>query len=451
MDKYNINIINTWFIVKVKNGKKILYKYLGSESEIKIPDEIEIIGEDFKSAFVRRNNNVKSIVISNSVTSISFLAFNNCTELEHIEIPSSVKTIYVSAFNDCEKLKYNEYENGLYLGNKENPYYALIKVKDKNISSFKIHNDTMIIADGINGGGVFQDCVNLSKIEFTNNIKVISDSLFQNCTSLETIKILDSVEKIYGWTFKNCKNLTSIEIPSSVNEIGTCAFENCNKLERVEGVINDIGQEAFKNCSKLKTIKLSNEVKNIDWRAFKNCISLENLEIPSSVNEIGYNAFVGCTNLKYNEYENCLYLGNSENPYYALISAKDKEITSYKVHKDTRVIASGAFEDCKKLKTINFSEHITSLDGMCFKNCLSLESVEIPNTITEINLYVFEECKKLRSIVIPSSVKWIDPYAFYLCENLILKVESGSYAEDYAKKCDDKLSAEKYRIKYEII
>ncbi len=56
------------------------------------------------------NKNVQSIVIPPThrglpVTTISPLAFRNCTNLTEITLPNSIDTIHISAFNNCPKFK----------------------------------------------------------------------------------------------------------------------------------------------------------------------------------------------------------------------------------------------------------------------------------------------------------------------------------------------------------
>lgn len=77
--------------------------------------------------------------------------------------------------------------------------------------------------------------------------------------------------------------------------------------------------------------------------AFFECNQLESITIPNGIINIGYYAFEGCNNLKYKEYETGLYLGNNQNPYLALIQAKDKSITTCSINRETKIISGSAF------------------------------------------------------------------------------------------------------------
>ena len=113
-------------------------------------------------------NALTSVAIGNGVTSIGEGAFQGCSSLTSVTIPDSVTSIGSAAFNGCDNLQYNEYDNALYLGNDENPYVVLIKVKDKSITLVNINAST----------------------------KVIYDSAFEGCTSLTPVTIPDSVTSI---------------------------------------------------------------------------------------------------------------------------------------------------------------------------------------------------------------------------------------------------------------
>ncbi len=72
-------------------------------------------------------------------------------------------------------------------------------------------------------------------------------------------------------------------------------------------------------------------------------------------------AFNDCNELVYNEYDNALYLGNSSNPYIALIKGKYESITSCVIHSDTIMIADRAFENYSSLTSVTIGNSVTSI------------------------------------------------------------------------------------------
>ena len=82
----------------IDNG--VIYKYVGKNSKIVIPDSVRSIG---KWAFYGCKS-LTSITIPESVTSIGDWAFSSCTSLTEITIPESVKSFGHNAFENCYKL-----------------------------------------------------------------------------------------------------------------------------------------------------------------------------------------------------------------------------------------------------------------------------------------------------------------------------------------------------------
>ena len=181
-------------------------------------------------------------VLPDFITSIGDYAFSDCSNLTSIEIPSSVTYIGDSAFSGCSSLQYNEYENGLYLGNKENPYMVLIEAKDANITRCEINANSKIICSY-----AFYGCSSLTSIEISSSVMSIGVNAFAECNNitratiptiaieyipkekLQTV-IINGGESIGSWAFSDCGSLTSIEISSSVTSVGDYAFYGCSNL-----------------------------------------------------------------------------------------------------------------------------------------------------------------------------------------------------------------------------
>lgn len=192
---------------------------------------------------------------------------------------------------------------------------------------------------------------------------------------------------------------------------------SCNKNAKSviipEGVTS-IENQAFYGCSYLTSITIPDGVTSIGDHAFYCCYSLTSITIPNSVTSVGTYAFGNCSRLQYNKYENCLYLGNKENPYLVLVEAKDTSITEATIHTNTKVIG-----------------------GHAFYGCSSLISITIPNNVTSIESYAFYECSSLTSIIIPNNVTSIGSYTFYGCSSLTIYCETSSQPSGWGSWWND--------------
>ena len=288
---------------------------------------------------------------------------------------------------------------------------------------------TLIIDEGVTsvGGGAFQNCSNLSNVQFPNSLTLINSDAFLNCTSLASVTIPDGVKRIDNSAFEGCKRLTSFsvnegnsnyssqdgvlfnkdkteiiqysigneraiyDIPNSVTSIGYSAFSGCTSLTSVtipDSVIS-IGDSAFLKCTNLSNVTIPNSVTSIENSAFSGCSSLTSIAIPDSVTSIGNSAFEECTNLSN------VTIPNS--------------VTS---------IGDYTFYNCKRLRSVTIPNSVISIDESAFECCTSLTSITIPNSVTSIGASAFSECTSLTNVTIPDSLTEIGSFAFSDCSNL---------------------------------
>jgi len=139
-------------------------------------------------------------------------------------------------------------------------------------------------------------------------------------------------------------------------------------------------------------------VKNIYAEAFYEKDNITSVVIPDSVTSIGYEAFSYCNKLNYNTYGNCKYLGNEDNPYYALIETVNDNYSSYQIHEDAKIIVSMAFDGCARMGSMVIPDGVTSIGDYAFSSCDSLTEIIIPDSVTSIGYVAFGGCTKLTTI-----------------------------------------------------
>ncbi len=337
---------------------------------------------------------IKSVIIPDSVTSIGESAFHNCESLESVNVPDNVESIGEGAFSGhaslISKLVYNEYNNGYYLGNENNKYVVLIKLKSTDITYFQIHTDTKIIYDY-----VFYDCTSLESIVVPESVKSIGSYAFSCCRSLTNIRVPDSVASIGNGAFGNCTSLTSITISDSVTSIGEGAFQVCTSLESITipDRVTRIGDATFYNCESIESITIPHNVISIGEEAFRDCTSLESVTMGNSVTSIDEDAFFNCTSL------NALYItdiakwcnisfGNYyANPVYdaGSLYINQKLVTELVIPDGVESIGGYAFYYCTSLKSITIPYSVTSIGSWAFHNCTSLTDIQFNGTVEQWN------------------------------------------------------------------
>ena len=334
---------------------------------LNIPNEINKIKiNEIANGCFDEWNNIVSITIPNSVTSIEARAFKGCNNLINIEIPDSVTNIGANAFEDCTNLI------GITLS------ANLISIENyafkgcNNLNNIEIPDSVTNI-----GANAFEDCTNLIDVKLPNNLIIIEGNCFENCKNLTSIIIPDSVTSMGAKAFKNCINLTNITLSSNLLTIEKYTFKGCNSLKNItipDSVIN-IEMSAFENCNQLMIPTLSKSLIKIGDSAFKGCERITSIVIPDSVVNIESSAFENCITLR-------------------VVTLSNNLIT----------IGNSAFKGCEKLKKISIPYNVVNIGENAFENCTWLEMVTVLRnelSITNIGENAFDNCSEGFKIIVP--------------------------------------------------
>ncbi len=385
--------------------------FVGNEDlfSVTIPNTVTTI----KRAAFAGCRNLQSVNLPNSLTSIEESTFARCTNLTSVELPNSVTSIEECAFSACE-----------------------------NLSSVKLSNALTSIGDY-----AFFLCCNLESIDFPESITSIGERAFAK-NKFTTISIPASVKEIGIMAFSSCwrlqticvseknqyftsrdgvlftKDLSTImqlpgaykgdyTIPNSVKNIGDYAFMDCPDLTAVSlpESITTIGNYAFDECIELNSIALSNSISSIGSGAFYDC-NIKNIDLPESLTYIGEYAFSKCKNLS------TITIPNSVKDIKHHTFSGCENLTEVILPPSLNSIGEEAFDYCSRLKSINVPNSVTSIGEGAFYWCGNLTKFIVPDNVTKIEENTFSECRNLTEVELPASLKSIGNLAFYRCKNL---------------------------------
>lgn len=195
-----------------------------------------------------------ALVVKDGLTEIEANAFSYCDNLTSITIPSSVTSIGYNAFYKCG-LSTIQVSEGNAVYDSRNDCNALIETDTNTLIA---GSNNTIIPDSVTSIGelAFCGCNELTSITIPNSVKIIGRDAFNSCSSLENITISDNVTSIGYGAFCDCSGLTNFTIPNG---------------------ITNIFDETFRGCSSLASIVIPNSVTSISFSAFVDCNNLTSI------------------------------------------------------------------------------------------------------------------------------------------------------------------------------
>jgi len=243
----------------------------GQESEEQLADSVfrAVQIDENSMRIVAYTGTMETVIIPETmdglpVTEIGEHVFGKDENLKHVVIPDTVTRIDKGAFTACT-----------------------------NLQTVKMSETVEFI-----GESAFFGCISLTEIELPETLHTIDVDAFGWCFSLEHLDIPSSVRTLGDGAFIHSA-MKEIVIPEGVSVIPECAFMNMPNLREITlpSTITEIEIDAFKGCENLEQITLNEGLVKIGRQAFSNT-AIDVITIPSTVTYMYDIGFSECKNLK---------------------------------------------------------------------------------------------------------------------------------------------------------
>ena len=425
--------------IKVDAGSAVeLVKYVGNETEVKVPTKLGglsviAVGE----GCFEGNTTVVSIKLNSEIVTVKDRAFKDCTALKEVTKTESLTALGASAFEGCSALEEFEYPESV-TAVPEKCFAgctALAEIKEhknlKNVASDAFQGTAWENAqpDGALSFGRVTYGVKgqVKDIEIPKGVSLIEDYVFLGCDYIETVTLGPDVEEIGLYAFQNCTNLKEVKFDDAIGVLEAGAFKGCSSLitaDFSESTLAAIGYEAFADCTSLKEIYIPETLSDIGDFAFANT-KFKEIEFGKNVNAVGANSFVGNTALESiyvvsnNKEFSCIDGALYNKKGTALVTFPAGKTGTYELPQNVSEIKAYAFKN-SKLSAVTLAEEpeLNYIGINAFEDS-QIEKIEISANVEKINSNTFKNAKKLSEVKFNEGLKYIAASAFEGCAALV--------------------------------
>ena len=422
------------------------------------------------------SDNLTSIEIPDSITSIGNYAFDSCYNLTSVIIGSGLTSLgsdvfyssyaLVSITVDKENQSFCSVDGVLY--NKEQSTLVVYPAM-KNQLNFVIPESVTEVAQS-----AFAYCSSLTSVKIGNHVVTVGDFAFMGCDALTIY--CEPQNKPDSWsemmTFGcpivwDCNNndlasdgciytmidgirysikdgVATVARQSALANNGNIAYNITHKGNSY--AVTTIGENAYRGCY-VSSVTIPNSVTYICTSAFELCVNLTSIVIPDSVTYMDSSIFYGCASLS------SVVIGNKIQILNPLTFSRCTSLVSITLPDSVWVVDSSAFAGCTALEEFIVSESsqtFSTIDGNlynkrqdyleryapgkkdasfvipegvtnvwgAFSDCQYLTTVTIPKSMTSIDYGAFANCYSLTTIILHDGITEIDENAFTHCGKL---------------------------------
>ena len=367
-------------LYSIEDEELLKYPCGNTSSSYKIMYGTKKIG---KKSF-QNTNNLKSLVIPSTVTTIAGSAFLDSA----IDNIMGYSGSYAETFADDFGYTFTSLGEPVVSG-KCNDNIKWVLNRESGVLEISGKGEMEDYGDDI---GVYQPWEkyidDISTVIINEGISSIGANAFYMYNNLTKVVLPDSIEKIGYGAFSNSFYLNDINIPNSIREVGVDAFYETEWLENQPDGIMYIGKALYTykgNIPENTVIDIKDDTESITGYAF-----------------------------------------------YDHINDTQKNIVKVSMPDTITELNGFTFNGCSGLTEIKLSDNIMKIGYCEFGGCSSLRKIQMPDKLTEIGELAFIGCTGFRSILIPENVEMIGIDAFLDCsDSLVFRAKENTYAEKY--------------------
>ena len=357
------------------SGHTLYYNIVNGEAQVTSEEPSPSMG--FRPAYANLQGHV---IIPDSVsyngvtypvTSLGYMAFLYCPQLNQLTLPTTMRVIGAYSISVCQAL-----------------------------DSVSIPNSVQVIDTGAFSASFIRS------IRIPDSVTVIRYRAFRNCSRLKSVTLHSGITSIEAGAFSWCSSLPDLLVPSTTTIETATAEDNAafyevqhveyhgsstgapwgarwlNGLRDGEFVFNGAARDTLVSwIGTGSTVTIPATVKAVNPFVFYQT-GLTSVTMPSTMTSIGESAFQGCNLTEITLPDSLTTIG--DNAFY-----ESNGLTSLTIPDAVTSIGNYAFYNCTGLTAITLGTGLRSIEQRAFMGCTGVESITIPDSVASIGSQAF--------------------------------------------------------------